>query len=169
MPLFALAGLAACGARSALETGGGGSAPGSTSHASSSSTSAPSSSSSSTGGCVEGATQTCGSDVGACKFGLETCSGGIFGPCVGGVGPQPEACNGIDTNCNGTVNDCDPGAGSCTPTLLVTGSTPSSPNCIDFPVMMGSTGSFTYTCPGSGGAVTADLGGIPFTGTVSNN
>ncbi len=119
--------------------------------------------------CLEGATQVCGSDVGACKTGLTTCHDGVFGPCEGAVGPQPEACNGVDENCNGTVNDCDPGSGSCMPTLIVTGSTPSSPSCIDFPVMMGSQGTITYTCPGTGGTVTATLGGISFTGTVTNN
>ena len=82
---------------------------------------------------------------------------------------MPEACNGLDVNCNGTINDCDPGSGSCTPSLVVTGSTPSSPSCIDFPVMKGSMGSFTYTCPGTGGTVTAVLGSTTFTGTVSNN
>lgn len=163
----ALVGVVACGARSGLEVGAGGST--SATSASSGTTSVTSSSSSSSSGCADGATQPCGSDVGACKHGVETCQGGVFGPCVGGVGPHPEACNGVDENCNGTVNDCDPGSGSCTPMLLVTGSTPSSPNCIDFPVMKGSGGSFTYTCPGTGGTVTAVLGGIPFTGTVTNN
>jgi hypothetical protein len=122
-----------------------------------------------TTGCVEGATMPCGSDVGACMYGTQTCHDGVFGACVGGVGPRPEACTGLDENCNGTVNDCDPGSGTCTPSLFVVGSTPSSPSCIDFPVTMGATGSFTYTCPGTGGIVTADLGGIDFTGTVTNN
>ena len=119
--------------------------------------------------CVEGATKPCGSDVGACMYGTETCHDGVFGACLGDVGPKPEACTGIDENCNGTVDDCDPGSGSCTPTLNVTGSTPSSPNCIDFPVMAGGHGTITYTCPGTGGTVTATLGGIPFTGTVTSN
>jgi hypothetical protein len=163
--------LLACGARSALEVGAAATGGSSTSSSAtiSSSGSVSSSSSSSSTGCMEGATQVCGSNVGACKYGHETCHDGVFGPCVGGIGPQPEACNGIDENCNGTVDDCDPGSGTCTPTLLVTGSTPSSPNCIDFPVMKGSQGSFTYMCPGSGGTVTAVLGGISFTGTVTNN
>jgi len=167
----ALVGMVACGARSELETGAGGgtSATSTNSVTSSVTTSSSTTTSSSSSGCLEGTTQSCGSDVGACQFGVETCQGGVFGSCVGGVGPKPEACNGIDENCNGTVDDCDPGSGSCTPTLLVTGSTPSSPACIDFPVMMGSAGSFTYTCPGTGGAVTAVLGGITFTGTVTNN
>jgi hypothetical protein len=122
-----------------------------------------------TSACVEGATRACGSSVGACKPGTEMCLAGEFGPCEGAIGPKPEACNGIDENCNGTINDCDPGSGTCTPTLTVTGSTPSSPGCIDFPVSPGSQGSLTYTCPGTGGAVTAVLGGVTFHGTVTNN
>jgi hypothetical protein len=169
--LFPALAAAACGARSALEVEGAGGSTSTVTTASSStsSTTTSSSSTSSSSGCVEGATQVCGSDVGACKTGLETCQGGAFGPCEGSVGPVPEACNGIDENCNGTVDDCDPGSGACTPTLTVTSSTPSSPNCIDFPVMTGSPGTITYTCPGTGGAVTAVLGSITFTGTVTNN
>jgi hypothetical protein len=156
---------AACGARSELgsiERGSGGVAT--------TATTGTGGTGGGTGGsCVEGTTRVCGSDVGSCKYGQETCHDGVFGPCTGGVAPKPEACTGADDNCNGTVNDCDPGSGTCTPTLLVTGSTPSSPNCIDFPVMKGSQGSFTYTCPGTGGTVTAVLGDISFMGTVSNN
>ncbi len=180
-------GLAGCGARSGLDLGQGGSATtgvttsttvtvgvttsttGTTTAATTASTTVSSSATPSTGGCVEGTTITCGSNVGECKFGQETCHNGVFGACEGGVIPKPEACNGLDENCNGTVNDCDPGAGPCTPTLNVTGSTPSSPNCIDFPVEAGSMGSFTYQCPGTGGTVTASLGGISFTGTVTDN
>jgi hypothetical protein len=162
-----LVGVAACGARSELgvsERASGGA----------SSTTSTTSTTTGTGGsggsgCVEGTTRVCGSNVGACQFGQETCHEGVFGPCTGGVEPKPEACTGVDDNCNGTVNDCDPGSGTCTPKLLVTGSTPSSPNCIDFPVMKGSAGTFTYTCPGTGGTVTAVLGGTSFMGTVSNN
>lgn len=119
--------------------------------------------------CVEGTTRGCGSSVGACKPGIETCQGGGFGSCQGEMGPKAEACNGIDENCNGTINDCDPGSGTCSPTLTVTGSTPSSPSCIDFPVSKGGQGSLTYTCPGTGGAVTAVLAGVTFQGTVTNN
>jgi hypothetical protein len=149
--LPALIGVVACGARSGLEDGSGDGA------------------SSANSDCVEGTIRPCGSDVGACTYGQQTCVAGVFGPCEGGVGPRAEGCNGIDENCNGTVDDCDPGGGACTPTLLVTGSTPSSPTCIDFPVMKGSVGSFTYTCPGSGGSVTAVLDGISFMGTVTGN
>src|SRR6185295_18337556 len=55
--------------------------------------------------CKDGETQTCGSDVGACKPGLETCHHGVFGPCVGAVGPFDEICNGIDDNCDGQIDE----------------------------------------------------------------
>jgi hypothetical protein len=67
----------------------------------------------------------CGSDVGECVAGTQTCDGGALGPCVGAVGPSPETCNGLDDDCNGTVDDglvmncgssvgaCQPGASTC--------------------------------------------------------
>jgi hypothetical protein len=94
----------------------------------------------------------CGDDVmtcGGCSLGTNTV----------------EICNGFDDNCNGEVDsDCE--IGSCSPTLLVTGSTPSSPGCVDFPVEAGSTGIINYPC--AGGMVTATLGSITFSGTVEN-
>lgn len=162
--------------------------------------------------CVDGQTMECGSDVGACKKGIRTCQGELFGPCVGAVGPTPEQCNGVDDNCDGQIDegfnlgapcddpdtdlcldsiitcdgcskspdkleicngvddncngiidaDCD--VGDCQPSLEVTGSTPSSPSCVDFPVGKGSTGIIQYPC--GGGPVSATLGMVTFTGSV---
>ena len=48
--------------------------------------------------------------------------------------------------------DCE--VGDCKPTLIVTGSTPSSPNCIDEPVTMGSEGTIEFPCQGGPVTVT---------------
>jgi hypothetical protein len=117
------------------------------------------------GGCEDGAVEACGSDVGVCVPGQRTCHGGEFGPCEGAIGPTAEVCDGLDNNCNG-VTDADCEVGHCTPTLLVIGSTPSSPSCIDFPVEAGSTGMIDLPC--GGGVVTATLGAISFSGSVES-
>jgi hypothetical protein len=127
-----------CGARSSLDVPGTGGAEGSGGTASTTS-----STTSSNTLCAEGATRSCGTTVGACLPGTETCHDGAFGPCLG-------------TNDMPVVSS-----------LLVTGSVPSSPSCIDFPVHAGSTGTVQYPC--AGGTVTADLGGVAFTGSVTDN
>ncbi|NOY90700.1 MAG: C-type lectin domain-containing protein [Deltaproteobacteria bacterium] len=64
--------------------------------------------------CTPGDLRACGSDMGACVAGTETCeAAGWSGRCVGEVGPATEVCNGLDDDCNGTVDegcDCAPGA-----------------------------------------------------------
>jgi hypothetical protein len=53
-------------------------------------------------------TRSCGSNVGDCRPGSETCKAGAWGACVGGVGPGAEDCNGGDENCDGVIDDgCD--------------------------------------------------------------
>lgn len=100
-----------------------------------------------------------GADSDSCLDDVMTCQGCTLGPDL------VETCNGTDDNCNGIVDsDCE--VGDCSPTLLVTGSVPSSPGCIDFPVEAGSTGVINYPC--GGGDVTATLGAITFSGSVTN-
>jgi MYXO-CTERM domain-containing protein len=59
--------------------------------------------------CFEGDSRTCGTDVGECIAGLQTCgSDGAWGVCEGGVNPAAEICDGLDNDCNGMVDDgCD--------------------------------------------------------------
>jgi hypothetical protein len=64
-------------------------------------------------GIVDGMTRSCGSSVGDCRPGTETCKVGAWGACLGGVGPGVEDCNGGDENCDGMVDegcDCRDGA-----------------------------------------------------------
>ena len=100
-----------------------------------------------------------GPDSDRCADDVMSCSGCSPGP------DTLETCNGVDDDCDGVVDaDCD--SGDCSPTLLVTGSVPSSPGCVDFQVAAGSTGGIQYPC--GGGFVTAHLGSVTFSGTVQN-
>ncbi|MBA2663386.1 MAG: hypothetical protein H0U74_13950 [Bradymonadaceae bacterium] len=55
-------------------------------------------------GCTAGATRSCGSNVGQCRSGTQTCAGGLWGSCQNAIGPATEVCDGTDNNCNG-IND----------------------------------------------------------------
>ncbi|HAK61001.1 MAG TPA: hypothetical protein DCO77_11560 [Nitrospiraceae bacterium] len=57
------------------------------------------------GVCNENDTRACGSDVGECQAGTQTCIGGAWGDCVGEVGPTTEICDALDNDCNGSVDD----------------------------------------------------------------
>jgi hypothetical protein len=68
--------------------------------------------------CVDGRTMSCGPPlIGECRPGTQTCVGGGWGDCLGGVGPTSEVCgDGRDSDCegndsNGVTNRC----GGCGP------------------------------------------------------
>jgi hypothetical protein len=47
-------------------------------------------------------------NVGVCQDGAQVCIGdGQWGPCIGGVVPQPDTCNGADNACNGCSQQRD--------------------------------------------------------------
>jgi hypothetical protein len=62
--------------------------------------------------CTDGETRQCGSDVGMCEMGTQTCVAGSWqtSVCVDEVRPRGEICyNGQDDNCDGRIDGgCDP-------------------------------------------------------------
>lgn len=73
--------------------------------------------------CLNGATESCGTDVGMCSTGVRTCVDGKWGTeCAGEVGPAPaELCDGSDHDCDGDTHngfeglgtECFVGVGAC--------------------------------------------------------
>ena len=55
--------------------------------------------------CQPGDRRACGSDVGACREGMQVCIMGLWGPCFGSQGPEPEVCNGEDDDCDGDLDE----------------------------------------------------------------
>jgi len=64
----------------------------------------------------EGLTRPCGSSVGECSPGLETCTAGAWGGCTA-TGGSMEICDGLDNDCNGVIDglsrSCGTDEGAC--------------------------------------------------------
>ena len=57
-------------------------------------------------GCTTGTTRPCGTDVGECVAGSQTCdASGSWGGCAGATGPSPEVCNMRDDDCDGATDE----------------------------------------------------------------
>jgi hypothetical protein len=54
--------------------------------------------------CTDGAMQACGTDVGLCSVGSQSCSGGTWGACSG-TPPATEVCDGLDQDCDSVPDD----------------------------------------------------------------
>jgi hypothetical protein len=72
--------------------------------------------------CSAGETRDCGTDVGVCQTGQQSCDeSGTWGGCNGGQGGSTETCDGLDNDCDGTAdedfpkkgNACSKGVGAC--------------------------------------------------------
>jgi hypothetical protein len=56
--------------------------------------------------CIFGAMQSCGSNVGQCEEGTQTCDiNGYWGDCEGETKPSPEICDGLDNNCDEVADE----------------------------------------------------------------
>ncbi|TNE47654.1 MAG: hypothetical protein EP343_19040 [Deltaproteobacteria bacterium] len=56
--------------------------------------------------CIDGSERACGvTDEGQCSKGIQRCTRGKWGECLGGVDPIPEDCNGKDDDCDGSVDE----------------------------------------------------------------
>lgn len=61
--------------------------------------------------CINGTTNPCGTNIGACENGTQTCVYGFWGECEGNIGPKNETCNGLDDDCDGVIDkgcECTP-------------------------------------------------------------
>src|SRR5436853_4813462 len=101
--------------------------------------------------------------VGACVDGMQTCQGseefGNWGPCIGGISPGAEGCDGADNDCNGCIDD-NP---ACCDVLLAcpdSSALPEGQPFVDYVI----DGSGVYSAPGPSWSWTVTGGpcGVPF-------
>lgn len=55
--------------------------------------------------CTNDDVLSCGTNVGDCVSGLQTCVSGVWGTCAGGTGPVSETCDENDNDCDGSIDE----------------------------------------------------------------
>jgi len=56
--------------------------------------------------CQIGTNRSCGSDIGECIAGIQSCVGGVWSDiCINEITPQNEICDDVDNNCDGTIDE----------------------------------------------------------------
>jgi len=55
--------------------------------------------------CIAGEKQECGTNIGECKTGIQTCSPEGWSVCEGAKWAEKEICDGLDNDCNGQIDD----------------------------------------------------------------
>jgi Notch-like protein len=89
----------------------------------------------------------CGSNIGVCKPGTQTCVAGMI-ECAGGTLGTAEVCNNLDDDCNGAIDDGDPGGGTACGTDVGT-CAPGVQHCLGGTVVcVGQVGPTSELCDG---------------------
>ena len=55
--------------------------------------------------CIDDEVQPCGSDIGACSTGRQTCVRGAWSACEGSIDPVDEICDGVDNDCDEEIDE----------------------------------------------------------------